>query len=94
MGYRPALDNELTRHFIALGDLEWKAIDGVRYVKLTPQGYYHLEQLRHAETQEKLSELEAVCRQIIKTYFDSGPSLEREKSLLALLDILPPSDVS
>jgi hypothetical protein len=98
MGYRPAMDNELTRHFVALGALEWKSIEGVRYCKLTPDGQRMLEQYLHGDTRAQLdaanariAALETVCREVIRTHFDEGPSLERQKSLLALLDTLPPS---
>jgi hypothetical protein len=39
----------------------------------------------------RIAALETVCREVIRTHFDEGPSLERQKSLLALLDTLSDS---
>lgn len=75
MGYRPSIENELTCHFVALGALEWKALDGVKYCKTTPDGRRMLEEYRHGDTQAKLdaanariTELEAVIVEVVGAF--------------------------
>lgn len=54
MGYRPYVECAVSLQLITSGALEWRAIEGVKYGKLTDKGLFMLEQLYHTETQAQL----------------------------------------
>lgn len=67
MGYRPYVECVVSLQLITSGALEWRAIEGVKYGKLTDRGLFMLEQLYHMDTQaqldaahKRIAELEAV----------------------------------